>query len=162
VIDLPLAWVIGLNVVGWPVIQLVLALGFTRLPANWFRPGPGWACEQDGRLYERLLAIRAWKDWLPDAARWLPGGTAKSLATGTTPHHLERFIRETWRGELCHWCVLACAPVFFLWNPWWADVVMVVYAVAANLPCILLQRYNRLRTRRVLARRSHRVQLGTV
>ena len=49
---------------------------------------------------------------------------------------------------------LGCAPVFFLWNPWWADLVMVAYALAANLPCILAQRYNRLRFQRLLARRS--------
>lgn len=156
-IELPLAWVIGLNVAGWPVIQLGLALGFTRLPANCFSPGPGWAWEQDGHRYERWLAIRVWKDWLPDAARWLPGGAAKRLTRNAGSTDLGRFIRETWRGELCHWCALACAPVFFLWNPLWADVVMVAYALAANLPCILVQRYNRLRTRRVLARRSRRM-----
>jgi hypothetical protein len=68
--------------------------------------------------------------------------------------HLHRFIRETWRGELCHWCALGCAPVFFLWNPWWADLIMVGYGLLANLPCILAQRYNRLRLQRLLSRRS--------
>lgn len=155
-IELPLAWVIALNVAGWPVIQLGLAVGFTRLPDSWFSRGSGWAWEQDGRCYERLLAIRLWKDRLPDAARWLPGGVAKRLARDAGSTDLERFIRETWRGELCHWCALACAPVFFLWNPLWADAVMVAYALAANLPCILVQRYNRLRTRRVVARRTRR------
>ncbi|MCF7734052.1 MAG: hypothetical protein K9N23_20380 [Akkermansiaceae bacterium] len=38
------------------------------------------------------------------------------------------------------------------WNSWWADAVMAAYAIAANLPCILAQRYNRLRLRRLLAR----------
>jgi hypothetical protein len=31
---------------------------------------------------------------------------------------------------------------------------MVTYALVANLPCILAQRYNRLRFQRVLARRG--------
>ena len=35
----------------------------------------------------------------------------------------------------------------------WADLIMVVYAVSANLPCILAQRYNRARIQRLLARR---------
>ena len=39
---------------------------------------------------------------------------------------------------------------FFLWNPCWADLVMVAYALAANLPCILAQRYNRSRFQRLL------------
>mgnify|MGYP003343114664 CR=1 FL=1 len=44
-------------------------------------------------------------------------------------------------GELCHWSALVCAPLFFLWNPWWGDLIVVGYALAANLPCILVQRY---------------------
>ena len=49
---------------------------------------------------------------------------------------------------------LGCAPLFFLWNPWWADLIMLTYALMANLPCIFAQRYNRLRFQRLLARRS--------
>ena len=44
--------------------------------------------------------------------------------------------------------MLACLPLFFLWNPPWACAVMAFYAIAANMPCIAVQRYNRL----VLAR----------
>jgi glycosyl-4,4'-diaponeurosporenoate acyltransferase len=92
------------------------------------------------------------KDRLPDAARWFDGGFAKGSLAAHDPAYLRRFIRETWRGELCHWFALGCVPVFFLWNPWWADMVMVGYAMMANIPCILAQRYNRLRLRRLLAR----------
>ena len=81
------------------------------------------------------------------------GGFAKGTLAGTKADYLRRFIRETWRGELCHWFALGCTPVFFLWNPGWADLVMVAYALAANLPCILAQRYNRSRFQRLLARR---------
>ena len=87
-----------------------------------------------------------------------PAGSAAALPRASwqdaDPDYLRRFIRETWRGELCHWGALGCAPVFFLWNPWWADVIMVSYGLLANLPCILAQRYNRLRLRRLLSRRS--------
>ena len=153
-IELPIGWVIGLNLAGWPVLQFGLAWLFTRLPARWFTPPPTPRWERRGRLYERGLAIKRWKDHLPDAARWFTGGFAKGALGGTEDDYLRRFIQETWRGELCHWCALACAPVFFLWNPLWADVVMTTYALGANLPCILAQRYNRLRLERLLARRS--------
>lgn len=43
---------------------------------------------------------------------------------------------------------LAFVPLFFLWNPWWADLVIVAYAIAANVPCIVAQRYNRVRFQR--------------
>ena len=153
-IDLPIIWILVLNVAGWPVIQLSLAWSFTRMPLRWFNPGPARVWEQDGRFYERAFGVKRWKDRLPDGARWVGGGFAKGKLSGRDPEYLHRFIRETWRGELCHWVALGCAPVFILWNPWWADLVMVAYGVVANLPCILAQRYNRLRFERLLARRS--------
>ena len=105
-----------------------------------------------GRFYERVFAIKRWKDWLPDAARWFTGGFAKGELTDKGVEYWQRFRRETWRGELCHWCAIVCAPVFFLWNPWWGDLIIVAYAIAANVPCILAQRYNRARILRLLAR----------
>ena len=153
-IEIPIAWVIALNIAGWPVIQLGLAWAFTRMPVTWFKPGVAHAWERRGRFYERILGIKRWKDRLPDAARWFSGGFAKGQLEDTHPDYLHRFVRETWRGELCHWFALACAPVFFLWNPWWADLIMFGYALLANLPCIFAQRYNRLRLRRLLSRRS--------
>ena len=155
-IELPIVWIVVLNVAGWLVIQLGLAWAFTRMTVERFVPPPARAWEQRGRFYERVFAIKLWKDLLPDAARWFVGGFAKGNLTGADTAYYERFIRETWRGELCHWWALACAPVFFLWNPWWGDLIIVAYAVAANLPCILAQRYNRLRLSRLLRRRSPR------
>jgi len=152
-IELPVFWIVALNVAGWPVIQLGLAWAFTRMPVAWFHPPAPHAWENGGEFYERFWAVKQWKDRLPDAARWFGGGFAKGALVGTRPDYLRRFIQETWRGELCHWAALGFTPLFFLWNPWWGDAVIVVYAIAANFPCILVQRYNRIRIRRVLHRR---------
>lgn len=157
-IELPIGWQVALNVAGWPVIQFGLAWLFTQVPAGWFRPPRAGAWEDGGRFYERAFGIKRWKDWLPDGARWFGGGFAKGNLAGLEPAYLRRFVQETWRGELCHWAALACTPVFFLWNPLWADLVMMGYAVGANLPCILAQRYNRLRFQRLLARLPARLQ----
>jgi len=46
--------------------------------------------------------------------------------------------------------MLLCTPVFYLWNPPWACVVMTLYGFAANLPCILVQRANRIKIERIL------------
>ncbi len=151
-IDLPIGWVIALNVAGWPLIQFGLAWLFTRMPSEWFHSAGAQAWERGGRFYERMLGVKLWKDWLPDGARWLPGGFPKGSLAVSSPEYFRRFISETWRGELCHWCAIGCAPIFFLWNPLWADVVMTSYALAVNLPCIVTQRYNRARFQRVLAR----------
>ena len=149
-IELPILWTIVLNVAGWLAIQLGFAWAFTKMPANWFNPPPPFAWERRGHFYEASFRIKAWKDHLPDAARWFGGGFAKGTLAQKSPAYVERFVRETWRGELCHWAALACTPVFFLWNPWWGDLIIVAYALAANLPCILAQRYNRVRLQRLL------------
>jgi glycosyl-4,4'-diaponeurosporenoate acyltransferase len=152
--ELPVGWIILLNVLGWVGIQLGLAWAFTRLPTRWFNPGPVFGWERRGGIYETIFRIKAWKDRLPDAARWFEGGFAKRALAQSDAGYLERFARETWRGELCHWAALACAPIFFLWNPWWGDLIIAAYALAANLPCILVQRYNRARLQRALTRRQ--------
>jgi glycosyl-4,4'-diaponeurosporenoate acyltransferase len=155
-IDLPIAWVITLNILGWPIIQLVLAWVFIRMPATWFNPAGAHPPHRGERFYERILRIKRWKDRLPDAARWFGGGFAKGTLAADDPDYLRRFVRETRRGELCHWVALGFAPVFFLWNPWWADVIMLAYALVANLPCIFVQRYNRARLQRVFFRRTRK------
>ncbi len=153
-IELPIFWTILLNVAGWLAIQMGFAWIFTKMPATWFNPGRAFSWEHTGRCYEIVFHIKTWKNWLPDAARWFAGGFAKGSVANASREYLERFARETWRGELCHWAAMACAPVFFLWNPWWGDLINVAYALMANLPCLLVQRYNRTRLYRLLTKHS--------
>jgi glycosyl-4,4'-diaponeurosporenoate acyltransferase len=135
------------NLLGWPVIHISIASAALRLRPedlardNWLTAPRPW--ERDGRLYRDWFAIRKWKLWLPDGAPWL-GGFAKKKLRSRNPAYLEQFLIETRRAETAHWCMLACLPLFLLWNPLWARWVMTAYALAANLPCILAQRYNRL------------------
>lgn len=110
--------------------------------------------ESQGRAYEKLH-IRHWKGWLPDAGGWFGGRSKRNLEGGRSG--LARFSAETRRAELVHWLVIAIAPVFAAWNPPPLLVVMVLYALVANVPCIVVQRYNRARIDRVLLRRSSRV-----
>ena len=160
VVELSIGWVIGLNILAWAVIQLGLAWGFTQLAPERFDPASRLArpraWERRGRCYERVLFIKWWKDKLPDAASWFRGGFAKAQLGAASPELLERFARETWRGELVHWLALLSLPIFCIWNPWWAVGVNASYAIALNLPCLLVQRYNRARLWRLLAARSSR------
>jgi glycosyl-4,4'-diaponeurosporenoate acyltransferase len=143
------------NLLGWPVIQVGLAALFLRLPGQWFaKDGALYqarAWEEDGRFYTRWLQIRRWKRLLPDGAPWV-GGMSKKRLQSRDPRFLETFILETRRAECAHWCMLLCLPLFFLCNPPWARWVMTAYAVAANLPCIVAQRYNRLVLQRHVCR----------
>jgi glycosyl-4,4'-diaponeurosporenoate acyltransferase len=152
------------NVLAWLLIHLGVAWAGTRLPIRLFSPrqwlyrARGW--ERGGRVYERHLGVKRWKDWLPDGAALFAGGFRKAGLEAASLEHLQRFERETCRGEAVHWAVLATSGFFFLWNPWGAGLLMIVYAVAANLPCILIQRYNRLRLARAIATRSGKGNTG--
>ena len=109
--------------------------------------------ERGGRLYVDVFRIRRWKRRLPEAGDVFPGGFHKAHLLHADDEHLRRHVRETRRAEAAHWLAVGVAPLFFLWNPWYAGVVVQVYAVLVNGPCILAQRYNRIRLERVLARR---------
>ena len=160
-IELSIAWVIALNVLAWLVIQFGLAWAFTQLAAERFDYRSLFAhprrWERGGRFYERVFAIKLWKDKLPDAARMLRGGFAKAKLQTATPEYLERFLRETWRGELVHWLALLTLPLFAIWNPWWGVLVNAAVALAVNFPRILALRYNRSRFQRLLALRGRGV-----
>jgi glycosyl-4,4'-diaponeurosporenoate acyltransferase len=144
-IELPVWAIVALNVGGLGAIQLLCAWSFTRVPAERFVAPRPFAWEQGGRIYDRLLHPRQWKHLLPEGAAWFAGGIAKSGLLSRDPATHRTLARETWRGELCHWCAMAFTPVFFLWNPVWADLIIVAYALGANMPCIIVQRYNRAR-----------------
>ena len=156
-IELPPLWIIMLNVGGWLIVQLALAWVFLRLPLRWFRSAPLHTWEESGRFYQRFLGVKRWKGLLPDGASWFAGGFEKQTLVTETPAYLCRFIAETRSGEICHVCAILATPVFFLWNPWWGNLLVIVYALSANVPCILAQRYNRARLLRLLHRLQRRL-----
>jgi glycosyl-4,4'-diaponeurosporenoate acyltransferase len=113
--------------------------------------------EQGGRVYERVLRVKRWKDLLPEAGNLFRGGFSKRRVLRHDREYLEEFVVATRRAELAHWPILAVGPLFFLWNPWWLGIAMVGYAVVANVPCILVQRYNRARLERMLLTGERRI-----
>lgn len=147
-----------LDVLAWGIVHAATGYVAHRLPARRLqREGPllrirPW--EADGRLYTRTLRIKAWKDRVPEAGALFAGGMSKASLPGEEDGGLERFVEETRRAELAHWWAAGCSPLFVLWNPPYAVPLLVAYGLGANLPFVAIQRYNRLRATRVLARRS--------
>ena len=82
---------------------------------------------------------------IPDGGGLFKGGFPKKNLESSDPKYLKIFLYETKRAELTHWLTILPAPIFFLWNMWWVGIIMIAYALIANIPCILLQRYNRAR-----------------
>jgi glycosyl-4,4'-diaponeurosporenoate acyltransferase len=148
-------WTITLDVILWAVIHLGVVLVMTRFsdkdfdPRSWVFRARSW--EREGRLYEKKFKIKNWKEYLPDGAPVTQKrGFPKKRLRGTSAPYLALFIRETCRAELTHWILILFAPFFFIWNKASVGFIMIVYALAENLPLIMAQRYNRLRLQRVL------------
>jgi glycosyl-4,4'-diaponeurosporenoate acyltransferase len=140
----------GLGWVGWSLLVGGLA---NQIPAGWLadelwlwqRPW-GETCQG----FERRLAIRRWKGWLPDAGAVLPQGVAKAALVGRTRPALERLVLETRRAELVHLLLWPFWVVTALWLPPSGVALNLLFACAFNLPCLWVQRYNRLRLARLL------------
>ncbi|MEM6675102.1 MAG: glycosyl-4,4'-diaponeurosporenoate acyltransferase [Planctomycetota bacterium] len=148
------------NVLAWPVIHVGFAWAGTRARAERFRPD-AWlfrtrAFERTGRIYEVLFGVKAWKGRLPDGAAWFKSGFKKRSLARADRAYLDRFVVETCRGEFVHWATFLAAGIFFLWNEAWVGWIMVAYGVVANLPCIIVQRYNRVRIRQLIEQREAR------
>jgi glycosyl-4,4'-diaponeurosporenoate acyltransferase len=157
-IDLSPGWLVAADVFGWLAVQLTVAWAGTQCAARFFQPDGGWfktrSWEQGGIIYERVFRVKQWKDSLPDGAALFRGGFRKRAILSHRPDYLRRFVIETCRGEAVHAVAMLFTPLFFLWNPpgvWWG---MIVYALAANGPCLIAQRYNRIRIQGALKRRD--------
>jgi glycosyl-4,4'-diaponeurosporenoate acyltransferase len=151
------------DVVAWGVFHAATGYAAYRLGDDRLRRD-GWLLrprgfEARGAWYRRRLRIHRWKDRLPEAGDLFRGGMSKRRLPARDVAGLEMFVRETRRAELAHWWALSCGPVFVLWNPPLAAGLLFTYGVVVNLPFILIQRYNRFRTRALLdklARRERR------
>jgi glycosyl-4,4'-diaponeurosporenoate acyltransferase len=110
--------------------------------------------EREGQAYGRL-GIRRWKSWLPDLGV-IFGGRPKSLRRPRDPAEWQALAGETRRAERVHWLILAALPVEALLRGGTLLVLMAGYAVVANVPCIVAQRYNRGRLLALRRRRAGR------
>ena len=140
------AAVLTVNMIAWPIIQISIARAILQVPDRYFASTrrPSGIEIREAMFYRKVLRIKRWKHLLPDGASWLTGTFPKSRIRSHDFRYLLRFAQEARRGELAHWSMLFCFPIFYLWNPPWAFIVMTLYAFVSNLPCIVVQRYNRI------------------
>lgn len=130
-----------------------------RIPARGFHPNGvvfrQRHFEKEGLLYVKHLKIKQWKKYAPDGAAFSKKrGFPKKKLKEVSISYLNRFFLETCRAETAHWILIGVAPLFFLWNRFWVGWFMIGYAVVQNLPLIMIQRYNRIRFRRILEQRD--------
>jgi glycosyl-4,4'-diaponeurosporenoate acyltransferase len=155
IIYLTTFWTVFIDFVAWFIIHIVVVAIMVRIPTKHFNPnhwlyrGRKW--ERNGDIYQEVFKIKKWKKHLPDGARILGRlGFSKKQLRETSTGYFEAFLIETCRAELTHWIIILFAPFFFLWNRPGVGLFMIFYALLENIPCIMVQRYNRYRFEHLL------------
>lgn len=156
-----LAWRLALVDAGvWLAVHLVVGAIGHFLPDELFTSDRGWwrirAFEGEGRLWSRCFAVDRWKDHLPEAGGWLPGGVSKRRVPGRSEQALVVLARETRRAEAVHVVSGLVGIAATAWNPPALALANAAFALAFESPFVIVQRYNRARVERVLARRRAR------
>lgn len=153
IFHLPSLWTIAIDFFVWLIIHVGVSLSIAKLgvdsfnPESWLYRERNW--ERNGRTYQAFLGVKTWKNFLPDGAAVSKSGFRKKHLGNPDAVYIRKFILETCRAELTHWVIFVFSIVFFVWNDWWIGIIMIAYASVVNIPCVVTQRYNRIRLRRV-------------
>lgn len=153
-----------LDCVAWLAFHLGIGHCFSKIPLRWLNPDlrffQTFRWEKGGAIYQRLFRVRSWKHLIPDGIRLRPNNFSIKDTPATDAEYLQRWLRESIRSELLHWTMIIPGFFFFLWNSIKVGWAMVTYAVVSNLIPVILQRFNRPRIRRLLARLEQSAALG--
>lgn len=135
----------------WSVTQMSLSHLFTKVPRSFFDTYHYWfrtfSFEKEGQLWNRLFFINKWKMYIPEG-EWLNNNIYnKHVLRPLAQENIYKMIIEMRRAELVHW--FSILPVIvFVRAPKYIKTINILYALLANLPIILTQRYNRPRLER--------------
>jgi len=159
VIFLPDTLTIILCFLVWPVLQVTAALICLYLPDRYFSPDSflfsAHRFEKEGRIYDSVFRVSRWKHLLPDGGAILKKRSfSKKKLESFSKEYLNRFLVESARGELTHWLAILPFWIFGFFTPPKVVWYMLVYTLLINLPCIIAQRYNRPRIKKLLQRIS--------
>lgn len=138
----------------WIIWSVLVGYVANRLPARFFAKDTiitRLAKFETQNWFQKYLLVHKVKRYLPERGQLFGTGVSKKSLPNTDSVGLKKFLIETRRAEYVHWVVIF-AWVLTLWfNPPWAVWTVAILLVFGNLPCILVQRYNRLRVLRVLS-----------
>ena len=145
---------IALASLGWAAFGIGSGWCASRIPLAWLGRDRWlthlFAWEARGRVYDRRLRVRVWKDRLPEAGALFSGGWAKDRLRSFDVDDLERLAAETRRAEWVHWAQIGFGASFALWSDSGVWVAMVAFGAVVHLPFVIVQRYNRARLAHVI------------
>ena len=102
--------------------------------------------EDNGRIYQRIFHIRAWKDYVPAIGSF----DKKHINAHPDTGYLSRYLLESLRAELCHELAMALSVVVMAASVQPAKGRILLWSLALNMPCTMIQRFNRPRFERLL------------
>lgn len=151
-------WLIFMDALAWAAIHIGVGYFAARMSDRRFN-SQGFlfkerAWEQNGEIYEKLFKVARWKSWLPSGGKFFGIFSINSFRSAARDY-MQKWLVESCRAEFTHWIAMLPALLFFLWNPFNAWIINIIYAIFANMPCIISQRYNRPRVMKLLNKRSH-------
>jgi glycosyl-4,4'-diaponeurosporenoate acyltransferase len=140
----------------WAVFHLSIGYWCAHIPVerfdynHWSYQTFKW--EQGGEIYQKLFKVKNWKRFIPSGAALYQGAYQIKHVAEFTVEGVKLWLKESCRSEFCHRMMILPGFLFFLWNEAVVGWIMVAYAVLNNLIPIIMQRYNRPRIRKLLAR----------
>lgn len=108
---------------------------------SWILKERKW--EQKGEFYQKYFKVRLWKNHLPELGDFIRGIFPKKKIMEFSDEYLRKYLFESRKSELTHWCIILSSLLFILWNEPHEALLMFIIAAVINLPYIIIQRYNR-------------------
>ena len=106
-----------------------------------------------------MLRIRKWQAKVPDMSKLFKKFMPEKKLTRQTVQKLPLMIQETCVAELTHGLLcLAGLALLKIWPGPGGIILTVIYILFGNLPFLLIQRYNRPRLQKLLARQRLRAK----
>ena len=138
----------------WDILIFILSV---KIDISYFDPSKPlyrekkW--EKSGKLYVNVLKIKKWKDFLPQYIG-KNGFSKKHLKDlkDVSKSYIEQFIFETCRAEWNHFMCCLFSVVSLFVNTFLNGVIFSVFPILINFPFIIIQRYNRIRLKKLLKR----------
>jgi len=100
------------------------------------------------KIYEVIFKIKLWKDKIPQYVS--KNGFSKKNLKSLKINYLKDFISETYRAETNHILCCLIIPTLFFLSATNVALIISFLVFLGNIPCIMIQRYNRFRIRRII------------
>ncbi|MEB7725233.1 glycosyl-4,4'-diaponeurosporenoate acyltransferase CrtO family protein [Mammaliicoccus fleurettii] len=135
------------NALYWFIVQMIIAQLGTRISYKFLEKDNkyfrSWNFEKEGQLWQQLVKVQYWKDHLPDGQHINSDIKSKStFDLSKNVNEIQQFILETRRAEIVHMLSIFSVIAFYKSSKS-VKIINFAYVVIANVPCMIVQRYNR-------------------